>query len=179
MAFAVRRPFALTVALKQIPKASPTPIRAFHQASPFKSANAFFSSKPASPITAVTKSQNTFQRTITRPASTFSGPDTGNLTQRLLYGGAIFGGTILAINLVFNRETREDGGMPPFERSFLNDTFLHTGLGLGIIGVAATALHRSGWSYRLMSMNPWLVIGGSVALSFGLMYTTRSIPPEK
>ncbi|MGG6497623.1 UNVERIFIED_CONTAM: hypothetical protein NY603_32345, partial [Bacteroidetes bacterium 56_B9] len=65
----------------------------------------------------------------------------GNLTQRLIYGGAIFGGTLLAINLVFNRETREDGGMPPYERAYLNETFLHTGLGIGIIGVAARALH--------------------------------------
>ena len=31
---------------------------------------------------------------------------------RMLYGGAIFGGTLLAINVIFNRETREDGGMP-------------------------------------------------------------------
>ena len=179
MAFAVRRPFALTSLLKQIPKASSTPIRAFHQASPFKSANAFISSKPASPITALAKTRNAFQRTITRPASTIEGPNTGNLTQRLVYGAGIFGGTLLAINLVFNRETREDGGMPPFERSFLNETFLHTGLGIGIIGVAASALHRSGWSYRLMSMNPWLVIGGSLALSIGSMYATFSIPPDK
>lgn len=103
---------------------------------------------------------------------------TGSLSQRLLYGAAIVGGTLVATNLMFNRETREDGGMPPFERSYLNETFAHTGLGIGIIGVAASALHRSGWSYRLMSANPWLVIGVSLAASIGTMYGTRATDPE-
>lgn len=84
----------------------------------------------------------------------------------------------MAINLVFNRETREDGGMPPFERAYLNDTFLHTGLGVGIIGIAATALHRSGWSYRLMATSPWLVIGLGLASSIGTMIGTQMTDPD-
>lgn len=103
----------------------------------------------------------------------------GNLTQRLLYGGAIVGGAILATNLIFNRETREDGGMPLFEREYLNQTFVHTGLGIGIIGVAARAMHTSGFSYRLMAMNPWVVIGVSLVASIGSMYACRATAPEK
>lgn len=103
----------------------------------------------------------------------------GSLTQRLLYGAAIVGGTILATNLIFNRETREDGGMPAYERDYLNQTFLHTGLGVGIIAVAARALHSSGWSYRLMATNPWLVIGLGLAASFGTMYGTFYTHPDK
>ncbi|KAH9223173.1 hypothetical protein DL95DRAFT_380130, partial [Leptodontidium sp. 2 PMI_412] len=53
----------------------------------------------------------------------------------------MFGGTLLAINLVFNRETRDV--MPPFERAYLNDTFMHTGLGIGIIGLSARAMFQS------------------------------------
>ena len=102
----------------------------------------------------------------------------GTLGQRLLYGAAIVGGTVMATNLMFNRETREDGGMAPYERSFLNETFAHTGLGIGIIGVAAQAFHRSGWSYRLMSMNPWVVIGGGLAISIGTMYGTFATDPS-
>ncbi|KAF2858972.1 hypothetical protein K470DRAFT_259259 [Piedraia hortae CBS 480.64] len=102
----------------------------------------------------------------------------GSTSSRLLYGGALFGGTLLAINLVFNRETREDGGMPPFERSYLNQTFLHTGLGVGIIGVAASALHRSGWSFRLMAANPWLVMGAGLVGSIGSMMACQMTPPE-
>lgn len=106
------------------------------------------------------------------------GANTGNLTQKLLYGGALVGGTILATNLIFNRETREDGGMPLFEREYLNETFMHTGLGVGIIAVAASALHKSGWSYRLMSMNPWVVIIGGLACSIGTMYGTFNTDPS-
>lgn len=110
---------------------------------------------------------------------TYNPTQGGSLGQRLAYGAAIVGGTIFATNLIFNRETREDGGMAPYERSYLNQTFLHTGLGVGIIGIAARALHMNGWSFRLMSMNPWAVVGlglvGSMATMFGTFYT----PPEK
>lgn len=106
-------------------------------------------------------------------------PNTGTLAQRLLYGAAIVGGAVVATNMVFNRETREDGGMPPFERQFLNETFMHTGLGVGIIGVAAKALHNNGWSYKLMSANPWLVLGVGLAASIGTMYGTFNTSPDK
>lgn len=110
------------------------------------------------------------------PVSTGGGQ---NLTQRLIYGGAIFGGTLVAINLMFNRETREDGGMPPFERAYLNETFMHTGLGIGIIGLAARTLHTSGWSYRLMAANPWAVLGIGLVGSIGTMWGTMATSPDK
>ncbi|OAX78305.1 hypothetical protein ACJ72_07387 [Emergomyces africanus] len=101
------------------------------------------------------------------------------MTQKLLYGAAIVGGTIVATNMIFNRETREDGAMPLFERQYLNQTFMHTGLGIGIIGIAARALHTSGWSYRLMATNPWAVVGLSLVASIGTMYGTFYTAPEK
>jgi growth hormone-inducible transmembrane protein len=176
MAFILRRPFAVSAGLKQISRSSPG-TRLFHN-SPVK-LRAFFNSK--STTSALTKSKatihNAFKRTyMQEPAYA---PDRRNLTQKLLYGGAIVGGTIVATNLIFNRETREDGGMPPFEREYLNQTFMHTGLGIGIIGVTARALHSSGWSYRLMATNPWVVIIGGLALSIGTMYGTFHTPPEK
>jgi hypothetical protein len=99
--------------------------------------------------------------------------------RKLLVGGAIFGGTLVGINAVFNRETREDGGMPPFERSYLNNTFLHTGLGIGIIGLTARQMVQSGFVYRLMVTSPWVVAIGGLALSFGTMMGTRAIEPDK
>ena len=99
--------------------------------------------------------------------------------RRLLTGGAIFGGTLVAINAVFNRETREDGGMPLFEREYLNSTFMHTGLGIGIIGLTARQMVMSGFAYRLMVTNPWAVAIGGMALSFGTMIGTRMIDPDK
>lgn len=179
--FVLRRPFAITSALKQLPKATSPATRTFHS-SPIK--QQLFSQRSSTPVTStLSKSRSTFQNAFRRYESSYQGiPNPtagGTLGQRLLYGGAIIGGTIVAANLLFNREAREDGGMPPYERSYLNDTFLHTGLGVGIIGVAASALHRSGWSIRLMTANPWVVIGCSLAASIGTMYGTFATHPDK
>lgn len=179
MAFILRRPFAITQAVKQTPQISQSAFRAFHNA-PAKQ-SAFKTFKPAA-TTNFASSRNVFQHTFRRSYQQSSYNPVqqgGNLTQRLIYGGAIFGGTLLAINLIFNRETRDDGGMAPFERSYLNETFLHTGLGIGIIGVAARALHMNGWSYRLMQANPWLVLGIGLVGSIGTMMGARACPPEK
>jgi hypothetical protein len=106
-------------------------------------------------------------------------PNNANLVQKLIVGGAMVGGTWLAIQMIFNRETREDGGMPPFERAYLNDTFMHTGLGVGIIGLSARAMFQSGFTYRLMATNPWVVMIGGLGLSIGTMMATRATNPDK
>jgi hypothetical protein len=176
MAFFLRRPFAVSSALTQAPKLSNT-ARFIHN-SPFKPSQA---AKPfAAQPSFFTKSSQTFHNAFRRSymQQTYN-TQSGNFTQKLLYGGAIVGGTILATNFIFNRETREDGGMPAYERSFLNETFMHTGLGIGIIAIAARALHTSGWSYRLMAMNPWLVMGVGLVGSIGSMYATFATPPDK
>ncbi|EER29558.1 hypothetical protein D8B26_003880 [Coccidioides posadasii str. Silveira] len=179
MAFVLRRPFAVSTAFRQIPKSinnSTAGIRFIHNA-PKQSAKA--SSTPFLPSSFAKARQNfgdAFRRTYMQQS--YQVQDRGNLTQKLLYGAAIVGGTIVATNLIFNRETREDGGMPQYERSYLNDTFMHTGLGVGIIGIAARALHTSGWSYRLMQANPWAVIGLSLVASIGTMYGTFYTSPE-
>ncbi|KAI9924776.1 hypothetical protein ASPWEDRAFT_172263 [Aspergillus wentii DTO 134E9] len=176
MAFFLRRPFAVSSALRQIPKSTNT-ARFIHN-SPLKPSQA----KPTSPISSsiFAKSrqtfQNAFRRTYMQPS--YGAAQGGNLTQRLVYGAAIVGGTILATNMIFNREGREDGGMPHYERSYLNDTFLHTGLGIGIIGIAARALHTNGFSYRMMAMNPWAVVGLGLVASIGTMYGTFYTSPD-
>jgi hypothetical protein len=78
----------------------------------------------------------------------------------------IIGGTIVGLNLFFNRETRE-GGIPPVEQAYLHDTFKYVGAGLGLTALAARGLHLSGWSYRVMAMNPWVTLLGGLALSIG------------
>lgn len=98
MAFLMRRPFGVTAALKQTPITS-TAFRAFHQG-PIKKAPtpASFSTKFASSrATFRSAFQNSFRRGYQQPAAFANPTASGNLTQRLLYGGAIFGGTLLAI----------------------------------------------------------------------------------
>jgi len=173
MAFILRRPLALSTAIKQLPKSTSLTSRAFHSA---PRTSAF---KPPSPITTLAKPRHAFRRSYQTPSQAAIPTASGTLGQRLLYGAAIVGGTVVATNMMFNRETREDGGMPPFERSYLNETFAHTGLGIGMISVAAQALHRSGWSYRLMATNPWIVLGVGLAASLGSMYGTFHRSPDK
>ncbi|KAK4943387.1 hypothetical protein LTR10_017061 [Elasticomyces elasticus] len=183
MSFILRRPFAVSSnAFKQFSKPS-TLIRAFHS-NPKSSSNTFFNQRPTPKANAQSLLKSAalrdgfkrgYQNASYQPANPIA---SGNLTQRLLYGGALVGGTILATNFIFNRETREDGGMPDYEREYLNQTFMHTGLGIGIIAVAARALHQSGWSYRLMATNPWLVVGLGLAASIGTMYGTFNTHPD-
>ena len=97
---------------------------------------------------------------------------------RLGVSAVIIGGTAFGINAFMNREKRV-GGLSPQESAHLNQTFLYAGTGLGMTAITAKLLHNSGWSYKLMSMNPWLMIGGSLALSIGTMYGTVSTPVEQ
>ncbi|KAJ6021848.1 Bax inhibitor 1-like protein [Penicillium herquei] len=174
MAFFLRRPFAVSSALHQVPKLSKT-ARFIHN-SPFKPTQATQSASASVLAKSRQAFQNAFRRTYMQ--QTYNNSQGGSVGQKLMYGAAIVGGTVLATNFVFNRETREDGGMPAYERSFLNETFMHTGLGLGIIAIAARALHSNGWSYRLMSMNPWLVLGVGLVGSIGSMYGTFYTSPD-
>lgn len=180
MAFILRRPFAVAATLRQAAPKQPQPVfaRAFHN-SPSKQQSNFFTPKAPSISTAnnVLRFRSTFRRSYQQAA--YNPVASGDFKQRLLYGAGIFGATLLGINLIFNRETREDGGMPDFERRYLNDTFMHTGLGIGMIGVAARALHMNGWSFRLMTASPWLVLGVGLVGSIGTMYGTRATHPDK
>jgi hypothetical protein len=178
MAFLLWRPFAITATLKHAaPKSSQTiTFRAFHN-TPLKQHPHLFKTTKASASQHVAKFRQTFRRSYQQAA--YNPAAQGDLRQRLMYGAGIFGATLIGINFVFNRETREDGGMPPYERAYLNDTFMHTGLGVGMIAIAARTLHVNGWSFRLMSANPWVVLGLGLVGSIGTMYGTMATSPTK
>ena len=182
MAFVLRRPVAIVARVTQFHSASAfsgVATRPFHRLA----SKQLQVSLPRPSLTSSDRIQQDAFRSAFRRQYNQQAPaadvDRSNLTRRLLYGAGLFGGTIFAINMVFNRETRDDGGMPPFEREYLNETFMHTGLGLGTIAIAARALHSSGWSYRIMATNPWLFIGVGLAASIGTCIGTRMIAPEK
>lgn len=183
-------PARLASRVPQLAKTSFGPsaaIRAFHQSSP---KNVFFTSRTATPV--LRPAAKTSSGLLSRLQGSSRGYNynygsatidpqvrRAALLRKLLVGGAIFGTTLVGINVVFNRETREDGGMPPFERSYLNRTFLHTGLGIAIIGTTAYQMIQSGFVYRIMVTNPWVVGIGGLALSFGTMLATRAVDPDK
>lgn len=185
-----RGPARLAQRLPELTKSAAfrsTAARAFSQASRpaskgSKMAPAFFTARATTTTSAGLGSSITMRaafrnaRGFTQQTPAAAGE--GSNVRKLLVGGAIFGGTLVAINAVFNRETREDGGMPVFEREYLNSTFLHTGLGIGIIGLTARQMVQTGFVYRLMVTSPWIVGIGGLALSFATMIGTRSISPD-
>lgn len=180
---AVRQgPARLATKLPQLTKTAlrtNAPIRSFHRASS-KPSQTFFTSRTLTATSILrTTSRNAFSQSRSYQYQSAPAADSGSTMRRLLTGGAIFGGTLVAINAVLNRETREDGGMPAFEREYLNSTFLHTGLGIGIIGLTARQMIQTGFVYRLMMTSPWAVAIGGLALSFGTMMGTRMIEPDK
>lgn len=73
--------------------------------------------------------------------------------------------------MFFNRETRDS--LDPMERSYLNKTYTYLGTGLALTAGMAVALHRSGLSVRVMTANPWLVLGVGLVGSIGGMIGTR------
>ena len=90
------------------------------------------------------------------------------------YAQATVAGTVVAVNVFLNRETRDS--LTPAERSYLNDSFKYTGGGLVLTAIAARSMFRSGFAFRVMSANPWLVLGvslvGSIGTMMGAMYTS-------
>jgi growth hormone-inducible transmembrane protein len=154
----------------------PSVLRAFHHSAPKQ----FFTPRTLPRTTKPTIPLRTAPQTTTRNVSYQAYPvSQPSRLRKLLVGGAIFGGTLVAINLVFNRETRDDGGMPMYEREYLNSTFLHMGLGLGTIAFSARAFLRNGVTYRIMMASPWVVAIGGLAAGIGTMVLTRSIDPDK
>lgn len=179
-----RQGAALARMVPRTAKCAPAPIRAFHSA---PKPHTFFTSRAPAAASRVASNpavRATFSRAGSRSYMqgsnyTYNQEHTAqDKARKLLTGAALFGGTLVAINVMFNRETRE-GAMPSFERAYLNDTFMHTGLGIGIIGLTARQMVSSGFVYRIMVTNPWVVGIAGIGLSFATMIGTRSIDPSK
>ncbi|CUS14566.1 unnamed protein product [Tuber aestivum] len=124
-----------------------------------------------------TKAQFATKRFYTTDPDILSRPTGKEKNRDLLYAGLLFGSAIFFTNILYNLEPRE-GGIPPYERAYVHETFTYTGLGVGMVGLAAKGLHNMGWSYKLMSKNPWLVLGGSLVAAAGTMYATKITDPD-
>lgn len=105
-------------------------------------------------------------------------PTQAEAWKRYAVTAATVAGTIVATNLFLNRETRD--GLSPSEMSYLNESFKYTGGGLLFTALAARSFFKSGAAVRIMSANPWAVIGvsviGSVATMWGAMVTSPERP---
>ncbi|GAA6063771.1 hypothetical protein JCM10212_006267 [Sporobolomyces blumeae] len=82
----------------------------------------------------------------------------------------------VALNFALNRETR--GPLSGFEGEYLRSTFKWTAAGLAITASTAYLAFTNGLVYRMMAMNPWVVMGGGLVLSIGSMYGVMSTAPD-
>lgn len=104
--------------------------------------------------------------------TSFSSP--GGWTRALTSLGLI-GGTAIAANMFFNRETRDS--LHPQDASYLHSTFMYLAGGLTLTAGAAVGLHKYGVSQRVMMANPWVVLGVGLVASIGGMLGATSLPP--
>lgn len=85
-------------------------------------------------------------------------------------------GTAVAAHLFFNRAKRQDS-FSPFVKDYLSSTFTWLAGGLTLTAAGAVYLNKSGFAFRLMMANPWLVLGGGLVASIGGMIGVQTLPP--
>ncbi|KAF7979441.1 hypothetical protein HWV62_42590 [Athelia sp. TMB] len=121
-------------------------------------------------------------RFISTEAPVVSRPSSQEAWKKFAITGATVGATVLGAELLLNRETREDG-LSAAEQSYLHDSFKYTGGGLVLTALAARAMFKSGFAYRVMAANPWVVLGvslvGGIGSMMGVMYTSPENTVQK
>ncbi|THH33119.1 hypothetical protein EUX98_g1078 [Antrodiella citrinella] len=115
-------------------------------------------------------------RTLFTDAAVVARPSQAEAWKKFAITSATVAGAVVAVNVFFNRETRD--GLSLEEQSYLNDSFKYTGGGLVLTAIAARSLFKSGFAIRLMSANPWLVLGVSLVGSIGTMMGAMHTSPE-
>ncbi|KAI0669778.1 Bax inhibitor family protein [Trametes maxima] len=103
-------------------------------------------------------------------------PSQAEAWKRFGITAATVAGTIVGVNVFLNRETRD--GLSAAEQSYLHESFQYTGGGLAITAIVARTLFKNGFAFRIMSANPWLVLGVSLVGSIGTMMGAMYTPPE-
>ncbi|KAI0727846.1 Bax inhibitor family protein [Fomitopsis betulina] len=129
--------------------------------------------RAATPSAFLFKQSRTF---LTDSASVVARPTQQQAWVRYGITAATVAGTIVGVNVFFNRETRD--GLSPVEQSYLHESFMYAGGGLAVTALAARSLFKSGFAFRLMATNPWVVLGVSLVGSIGTMMGTMYTPPE-
>ncbi|KAJ3489591.1 hypothetical protein NLI96_g2006 [Meripilus lineatus] len=156
---------------------------AFSSARPIYPTRAFSNFRPNVLQTLHKRSPN-FSATFFTPTRTLltdstpvvARPSQSEAWKKYAVTAATVAGTVVAVNVFLNRETRDS--LTPAERSYLNDSFKYTGGGLALTALAARSMFRSGFAFRVMSANPWVVLGVSLVGSIGTMMGAMYTPPE-
>jgi len=118
-----------------------------------------------------------FSRSVTTDAQTVTASSSQDAWKRFGITAAVVAGAVTLAEGFLNRDTRDR--LSPAEQSYLHESFMYTGAGLTLTAVAARSLFRSGVAFRIMSANPWVVLGVSLAGSIGSMMGVFYTPPEQ
>ncbi|KAF9469753.1 inhibitor of apoptosis-promoting Bax1-domain-containing protein [Collybia nuda] len=86
-------------------------------------------------------------------------------------------GAVVATQAIFNRETRDS--LSVAEKSYLHESFQYTGAGLALTALVARSMFKSGFAFRIMAANPWVVLGVSLVGGIGSMMGVFYTPPER
>ncbi|GAA6005961.1 hypothetical protein JCM11491_004073 [Sporobolomyces phaffii] len=172
-------PSARATAFHHLPLPLPsTSARLFSSAAPVRSYPR--PSKASSPFAHLRQAFHSSKRSLqTSPVyAGQSGGQTGaNVDWRKVSINVGFGvAGAVALNFALNRETR--GPLAGFEGEYLRSTFKWTGAGLAITASTAYLAFTNGLVYRMMAMNPWVVMGGGLVLSIGSMYGVLATAPD-
>ncbi len=95
---------------------------------------------------------------------------------KLLINVGIVAGAAFGAQLFLNRPTRENP-LSAYAQDYLHSTFKYLAGGLVLTAASAVALHRSGFTFRLMQANPWLVLGAGLLCSIGGMIGAQTLEP--
>jgi hypothetical protein len=177
MPFVLRRPLRLPsyIAVASKSALKPAPVRTLQ-------AHGFFTSQTmvTTPIRSLAKMRMTFPqfRTyVSEPIAPTSSPNPA-LVLKLLVAGVQIGGTLLICNLLFNRETRDDG-LSQYEQEYLNETFSHMGTAFGIMGFVARAMYQNSSCNKMMVMAQPHMIFACCSVAWVMFFVARTIHPDK
>ncbi|KAH8110644.1 inhibitor of apoptosis-promoting Bax1-domain-containing protein [Phellopilus nigrolimitatus] len=148
------------------------------------SSNAFFrSGLLASSLKGASKGKvlsasvlQSFTRSISTESSVITRPSQADAWKRFGITAAAVAGTVVVVNAALNRETRD--ALSSAEKSYLNESFKYTGGGLTITALVARMMFKNGFALRVMSANPWVVLGVSLVGSIGSMMGVYYTAPE-
>ncbi|KAL5536016.1 hypothetical protein ACEPAF_4110 [Sanghuangporus sanghuang] len=116
------------------------------------------------------------RRTITTDADVVIPSSKSESWKRLGVAAAIVLGAAVGTTAILNREIRD--ALSTAERSYLNESFRYMGGGLAIVAATTRLVFKNGFAIRVMSANPWAVLGlslvGGIGTILGVFYT----PPE-
>eukprot|EP00211_Chloroparvula_japonica_P007337 CAMPEP_0119131684 /NCGR_PEP_ID=MMETSP1310-20130426/10520_1 /TAXON_ID=464262 /ORGANISM="Genus nov. species nov., Strain RCC2339" /LENGTH=332 /DNA_ID=CAMNT_0007122275 /DNA_START=106 /DNA_END=1104 /DNA_ORIENTATION=- len=102
----------------------------------------------------------------------------------ILYGGAGAVAGVLLLGIMADGSSKSSSVVVDHPQTMysttarkrISATYAYLAGGIGYTAAAATAMFRSGIAYKMMQMNPWLLLGGSLVATIGTMIGTQAIP---